>query len=111
VEHKQAWNVQLSQQAELDFSEILKWTAENFGLQQANEYAETLWLAIAALNAGPEIVGSRKRDELGTGIYTFHVARNGRKGRHFVVFRAAENQTIAVLRLLHDRMDLALHVP
>jgi toxin ParE1/3/4 len=111
VEPKQAWNVQLSQQAELDFSEILKWTAENFGLQQANEYAETLGLAIGALNAGPEIVGSRKRDEVGSGIYTLYVARNGRKGRHFVVFRIAENQTIAVLRLLHERMDLARHVP
>jgi endonuclease/exonuclease/phosphatase (EEP) superfamily protein YafD len=51
VEHKQGWSVQLSQQAELDFSEILKWTAENFGVQQANEYAETLWLAIVALKA------------------------------------------------------------
>jgi plasmid stabilization system protein ParE len=51
VEHKQVWTVQLSQQAELDFSETLKWTAENFGLQQANEYAETLWLAIGVLNA------------------------------------------------------------
>jgi plasmid stabilization system protein ParE len=48
VEPKQGWNVQLSQQAECDFSEILKWTAEKFGLQQANEYAETLLLAIGA---------------------------------------------------------------
>jgi toxin ParE1/3/4 len=111
VAHKQVWTIQLSQQAELDFSEILKWTAKNFGMKQANNYAETLWLAIGALNAGPEIVGSRNRDELGSGICTLHVARNRRRGRHFVVFRAAENQTIAVLRLLHDSMDLARHVP
>lgn len=40
-----------------------------------------------ALNDGPEILGSKTRDEIGMGIRTLHVARYGRKGRHFVMFR------------------------
>ena len=45
---------------------------------------------------------------------TLHVARKGRKGRHFVVFRVArdpDHDVIEVLRLLHDSMDLQRHLP
>lgn len=45
------------------------------------------------------------------GIRTLHAARNGHKARHFVVFRVAEGQILEVLRLLHDSMDLARHLP
>ena len=39
------WQVRLAAQAELDFSEIVTWTLENFGERQAETYAETLILA------------------------------------------------------------------
>jgi toxin ParE1/3/4 len=73
-------------------------------------YAETLSLAIGVLAKGPEIFGTKRRDEIGHGILTLHVARQGRKGRHFVVFRISGATTIDVLRLLHDSMDLARHL-
>jgi plasmid stabilization system protein ParE len=50
------WTLRLTTQAELDFSEILAWTAENFGEIQADTYAETLTLAIEALLDGPELL-------------------------------------------------------
>jgi toxin ParE1/3/4 len=68
-------------------------------------------LAIEALHGGPEVVGTKARDEIARGVRTLHVARQGRKGRHLVVFKAAEGQIVEVLRLLHDSMDLARHVP
>ena len=105
-----AWRVRLTRQAESDFLDIARWTAATFGARQSELYAETLTSAIEALHAGPEIVGAKARDEIAPGIRTLHVARKGRKGRHFVVFRAAEGQTVDVLRLLHDSMDLARHV-
>jgi plasmid stabilization system protein ParE len=37
------------------------------------------------------------------------VQGKGNKGRHLLVFKEAKNQTIQVLRLLHDSMDLTLH--
>lgn len=84
------WRVRLTRQAESDFIEISRWTAENFGALQTEFCAETVTLAIEALRGGPEVVGTKARDEIARGIRTLHVTRQGRKGRHFVVFRAAE---------------------
>ena len=106
-----AWNVRLGRQAEQDYVDIAMWTATTFGAGQAETYAETISLAIQSLKDGPDILGARSRDEIEPGICTLHVARHGRKGRHFLVFRVGENQNIDVLRLLHDSMDLARHIP
>lgn len=105
------WKVRLAAQAELDFSEIITWTLEKFGERQAETDAEMLTLAIEALHNGPEQLGAKARDDIGSGIRSLHVARQGRSGRHFVVFSEAKNQCIDVLRLLHDSMDLARHSP
>jgi toxin ParE1/3/4 len=105
-----AWAVRLTAQAELDFQDILAWTVEHFGELQAETYAATLNLAIEALYDGPDILGSNARDDIEPGIRTLHVARQGRNGRHFLVFRVAGDQCIDVLRLLHDSMDLARHI-
>lgn len=104
------WTVQLGRQAEQDFVDILRWTKRSFGEVQARTYSESISLAIQALTDGPEIAGSRLRDEIEPGIRTLHVARSGRKGRHLVVFRVGGDQTIDVLRLLHDSMDLPRHL-
>lgn len=105
------WSVRLAEKAELDLLDALVWTNDQFGALQADEYLETLTLALEALTDGPNIVGSKVRDDIGRGIRTLHVARLGRKGRHLVVFRMADGQTIDVIRLLHDSMDLAKHLP
>ncbi len=104
------WRVRLASRAEQDFFKIVQWSADNFGQQQAAEYAETLSLAIGALADGPDVLGAKCRSELGDGIMTLPVSRGGRKGRHFVVFRVGGETTIDVLRLLHDSMDLVRHV-
>lgn len=105
------WRVRLTGQAERDLVDIVKWTAQNFGARQAEYYAETVTLAIEALNDGPQILGAKARDEIALGVRTLHVARNGRKGRHFVVFKVSDEDVLEVLRLLHDSMELARHVP
>ena len=109
-----SWTVRLTAAAEADFEEILRWTVDQFGEAQARIYAETISAALNDLAAGPTIVGARKRDDILKGIFTLHVARKGRKGRHFVMFRvgrAPEREVIEVLRLLHDAMDLQRHLP
>jgi toxin ParE1/3/4 len=72
---KGAWNVQLVRLAELNFAEILRWTASNFGERQAVICEATLLRAIDALRSGPNIIGTRPRDDLDPGIRTLHVAR------------------------------------
>jgi toxin ParE1/3/4 len=105
------WAVRLAEKAEHDLLDALVWTTDQFGALQADDYLETLTLALEALTDGPNIVGSKVRDDIGLGIRTQHVARLGRKGRHLVVFRFADGQVIDVIRLLHDSMDLAKHLP
>lgn len=109
-----SWTVRLSAAAEADFRQILRWTADNFGPAQARAYADTLSSALQALSAGPATLGARARPDIGNDVGTLHVARNGRKGRHFVMFRiggAQDGKVIDVLRLLHDSMDLERHLP
>ena len=107
------WHVRLTAAAENDFCNILRWTSERFGSEQARVYAETLARAIQTLAAGPEPPGSRRRDEIAERLMTLHVARGGRKGRHFVLYRIgspAAPSVIDVVRLLHDSMDPTRHV-
>jgi len=92
-----------------DYAGIIRWTAERFGPAQTRIYKQTLLLALAALKAGPTATGVRPRADLGPGIFVLHVAREGRKGRHLIVFRISGDNTIDVLRLLHDGMDLPGH--
>jgi toxin ParE1/3/4 len=104
--------VRVAASAEADFRNIIDWTLQEFGAIQARIYADTLTAAIAALAAGPTAVGSRERNEIGKGMFVLHGARGGRKGRHFVLFRADKPaRRIEVLRLLHDSMDLGAHSP
>ena len=106
--------VHLTAAAEADFEEILRWTVVQFGEAQARIYAETISAALNELVAGPTVVGAKKRNEVLKGLFTLHVARKGRKGRHFVMFRvglAHDHDVIEVLRLLHDAMDLQRHLP
>jgi toxin ParE1/3/4 len=108
------WSVRLTATAENDFREILRWTLLEFGERQSRIYAETLSAALKDLAVGPSIAGVKRRDEIAKGMHSLHVARKGRKGRHFVMFRVVDTRGDAiteVLRLLHDAMDLPRHLP
>lgn len=100
--------------AEADIEAIIAWTFQQLGDIQAGIYAETLSLAVQALFAGLAQPGIKARPEVGRRLFALHVARNGRKGRHFILFRADADpvrRQVDVLRILHDSMDLARHVP
>jgi toxin ParE1/3/4 len=105
------WRVRLGTAAELDFANIVKWTAENFGARQAKIYRDTLVQAIDDLAGGPDVAGSKARDEILPGLRTLHVARHGRRGRHLLMYRAAAGSVIEIVRILHDSMDLPRHLP
>lgn len=104
------WSIRVARSAQQDITAIRSWTRERFGSRQALTYARTLALALQALGEGPDVAGTKKRDDLGPGVRVLHVAREGRHGRHFVVFRASGKHCIDVLRILHDSMDLARHL-
>jgi toxin ParE1/3/4 len=106
--------LRLGAHAESDFQEIVVWTGEHFGVVQARLYRQTILATLEELQRGPEQAGVRKRDEIAPGLRTIHVARRGRRGRHFILFRVADRtdeKIIEVLRILHDAMDFARHLP
>lgn len=107
------WEVILTDAAEADFQAIIEWTLEHFGEIQAQAYSETLSAAIEALMEGPDIVGAKLREDIAKGVHALHVARQGRRGSHFLMFRIASMKVrsrIEVLRMLHDSMDLPRHL-
>lgn len=105
------WTVRLVAVSERDYQEVVKRSAQDFGPLKAEIYAETLELAIDALREkGLRTIGAKEREEIEPGIFTLHAARRKRKASHFLVFRVLEVQTIEILRILHDRMDLARHI-
>jgi len=106
-----SWRVRLGAVAERDFTDIIAWTVERFGPRQARDYRVTLLAAVKALEQGPELLGSRSREEIGADIRTLHVSRAGRRGRHFILSRVDHGVVIEVVRILHDTMDLARHLP
>jgi len=105
------WRVRLGAAAELDFANIIRWTVENFGARQSRLYRDTLLQAIGELASGPDIAGSKARDDIARGLRTLHIARHGRRGRHFLVYRVAAGGAIEIGRILRDGMDLQRHLP
>jgi len=106
------WAVRLAAAAETDYAEIVRWTAQQFGPRQARTYAATLDAALAALIKGPGVAGARRRSDIGPDLWSLHVARQRRTGRHVVIFRAPDGAAVVeVLRVLHDAMDLPRHLP
>jgi toxin ParE1/3/4 len=85
-----AWQIRLGAEAERDFARILNYTKATFGQQQAEIYKATLLEALAALAEGPNILGSVARDEILSNLRTLHVARRGRRGRHFIMYRTGQ---------------------
>jgi toxin ParE1/3/4 len=105
------WRVRLGAQAELDFANILRWTAANFGARQARLYRDTLLQIIHALADGPDAEGTKARNEIMRGVRTLHAARHGRRGRHLLLYRVTGTRIIEIARILHDSMDLRRHLP
>ncbi len=108
---EKSWRVVLGSEAEKDFVRILGDTRDIFGPRQEVIYETTILAALADLDSGPEILGSVARDDLRPGIRSLHVARHGRRGRHVIMYRARHENVIDVVRILHDAMDFARHVP
>jgi toxin ParE1/3/4 len=104
------WRVRLAASAERDVREILRWTESRFGPNQASIYRAAIRDTIRELEQGPNQPAVRNRDDILKGLRLLHVARRGRRGRHFVMFRVS-GDLIEILRLLHDSMDFARHLP
>ncbi|MDJ1371413.1 type II toxin-antitoxin system RelE/ParE family toxin [Gulosibacter molinativorax] len=80
-------------------------------------YEALIVSAIESIRDNPRVLGSRERDDLASGLRTFHLrgsrnkvspaARRIASPRHFVVYRQTDD-IVQVVRLLHEAMDISV---
>ncbi len=91
----------LSPAAERDLEGIWLYTLKEWGMNQANRYTDELAAVFDQLANNPELGPSC--DYIRKGY------RRRRLGRHAIYFRITD-YGIAIIRILHDRMDAPRHL-
>ena len=92
---------QLTDKAARDVEEILAYSANNFGLTQAEHYFEALKECIELLADNPNI--GHSAEEILPEYLRFPYESH-------VVFYKKLSSSILVVRILHERMDSKLHL-
>jgi toxin ParE1/3/4 len=85
-----------------DLDEIWSYTARRWGIAQAEHYIRSIRDICLALAAG-ERSGTDASD-LRPGY------RRCRTGRHVIFYRTGPDETVEIVRILHERMDLPTHL-
>jgi toxin ParE1/3/4 len=109
----------LSELARLDVAEILATSAELWGLDARRRYTIALATAMRKVAAEPKGPTTRERSDLLRGIRSFHIryARSTEASErvnrpvHILYYRVIGPGLIEIVRVLHDRMDPARHLP
>ena len=109
----------LSRLAEVDLARILRASDASWGAEGRQRYRAAVAAALRKAAAEPFGAASRDRAELGQGVRSLHLrharaeAAGARVARpvHVVFYRAAGPGLIEIVRVLHERMDPAWHLP
>jgi toxin ParE1/3/4 len=91
----------LTPAATRDLEAIWLYMLKEWGTEQANRYIDELDAAFNQLATHPQL--GQSRDHIRQGY------RRNRVGRHAIYFRVTD-YGIAVIRLLHERMDAPRHL-
>jgi toxin ParE1/3/4 len=92
----------LRPRAQADLDEIWDYTADRWGLDQAETYTRRLWKDIRTLADNPTL--GRECNEVRPGY------RHYPSGSHVRFYRLADDG-IDVVRILHERIDYERHIP
>ncbi|MEX5547394.1 type II toxin-antitoxin system RelE/ParE family toxin [Pseudomonas pergaminensis] len=111
----------ISNAARADIVDILRLSQTQFGDQARHRYQALILAALQALASTHYRIGSHERDELAPGLRSYHLVYSRQQAkhphgtvkspRHVVFYRVANEEVIEVVRLLHDAMDVQLHLP
>lgn len=91
----------LTKKAAIDFENIIKYTLEEWGLNQVSIYQNQLKNRLNAIVTFPDL--GRKHPKLTTDIY--YVS----EGKHYIFYRQCDDG-IEILRFLHHQMDIIKHI-
>lgn len=97
-------NIQYTNKAIEDLSGIWAYTAEHWSQKQADTYYLSIVSACERFAGGLDLYAVRKYDEVSPGLLGYRV------NKHIVFFRRIDSQTIIVIRILHERMDVMLNL-
>nr|WP_298724574.1 type II toxin-antitoxin system RelE/ParE family toxin [uncultured Steroidobacter sp.] len=87
----------LTARAAADLREIVGYTKQTWGIEQARHYREELEVALQKLSLMPDV--GRQREALAPGVRSFRVAAH-------IAFYVQRQDGITILRLLHPSMDV-----
>ncbi|WP_051146531.1 type II toxin-antitoxin system RelE/ParE family toxin [Marinobacter daepoensis] len=108
------WKVTLTDAALADLDDILESTLEEFGTVQLKRYTEQIERAIRELEEAGNLAPLLKhRSDIRTGVAIYPLARKGKPSPHNFYLRMEEdthNQSVIILRVLHQRMDPEGHL-
>lgn len=101
--------------AEAEITRILAQSEREFGAAARERYAALLVAAIEELAADPNRLGVREEPLVDRQLRTYHLSRSkGRvptppgqvgKPRHALVFEVADDGTVIILGVIHERME------
>lgn len=94
--------------ARADLQSLLRWTEGRFGPRKGADHAAAVQEKLLHLRGGPEPLGSGVAQPGRTDLRKLPL---GRRYRHLLIYRALPDRRILILRILHDSMDLARHLP
>ncbi|WP_024616655.1 type II toxin-antitoxin system RelE/ParE family toxin [Pseudomonas kilonensis] len=111
----------ISNAARADIVDILRLSQTQFGDQARQRYQALILAALQAIADTPYRVGSHDRDELAPGLRSYHLVYSRQQAkqlhgvvkspRHIVFYRVGDGDVIEIVRLLHDAMEVQLHLP
>lgn len=95
------YSLSFSHEAQMDVWDILQFTLEKWGSEQAEKYKSKLEKGFVTLLDNPKI--GMKKDMFFAGCRCFHVERH-------MIFYMIKNKTIYIVRILRDDMDPLRHL-
>jgi toxin ParE1/3/4 len=105
------YRLRISKLAVADIRQVLVWTHGLFGMRKHLEYKELIRQALHEIATSPTDWPEKHRPEIDPDAWTFHIARRGKRARHFFLYRTVEENFVDIGRFLHDSMELRRHLP
>jgi toxin ParE1/3/4 len=107
-----------SKAAERDIAEILRYTEQHFGVDQALAYLDLLEQATLDIEREPQRPTSKSLPTFGEGVRSYRVELSARRSgagvkssHHVIYYTLASADEILVLRILHDAMEPETYLP
>ena len=91
----------LSHKAEMDIGNIVRYTIDRFGIEQARTYRDSMISCFQSVAENPGI--GRKVDSIREGYRRFD-------HRSHVIFYKSEGPDILIIRVLHERLNAPRHL-